>query len=158
MLAAARALLVHAAPIFIAQVASIGMMVVDTAVLGQCYMKFMLYQQVAAQANTVAAEAPQAEQDQIKKVAAEWSASKTRSVRTMLTARFQNDARVKFEQFVADYTTAEKSSDPQFLASVGQAFGFTDNDPEKALPVILRNLRVVEKHFRQRTNRSQRRA
>lgn len=34
MLAAARALLAHAAPIFIAQVASIGMMVVDTAVLG----------------------------------------------------------------------------------------------------------------------------
>ena len=97
----------------------------DASVLGQCYLKFMLFQQVAAQADTVAAAAPQADQDQIKKAAADWSAAKTRSVRTMLTARFPDDARAKFEQFVADYTTAEKAGDPQFLARISEAFGFS---------------------------------
>ena len=104
--------------------ASVDDATLDNAVLGQCYLKFMLYQQVAAQANGVAAEAPQADQDQIRKAAADWSASKTRSVRSLLTARFQDDARGKFEQFVADYTTAEKTADPEFLARMIAAFGF----------------------------------
>ena len=97
----------------------------DMAVLGQCYLKFMLYQQVAAQAGPVAAEAPQADQDEIKKAAADWSASKTHAVRKVLTSEFGDDARAKFEQFVADYTTAEKAGDAKFLAQMAESFGFS---------------------------------
>jgi hypothetical protein len=97
----------------------------DMAVLGQCYLKFMLHQQVASQAGAVAAEAPQADQDQIKQAAADWSASQTRAVRKVLTDQFGNDARAKFEQFVADYTTAEKAGDAQFLAQMGESFGIS---------------------------------
>ena len=97
----------------------------DMAVLGQCYLKFMLYQQVAAQAGLIAAEAPQTDQTQIKTAAAGWSTSKTGSVRKELTRQFGDDARARFEQFVADYTTAEKNEDAAFLAQMGGSFAIS---------------------------------
>ena len=97
----------------------------DLAVLGRCYMKFLLNQQVAAQAGIVAHEAREQDVPQIKQAASNWSAAKTDELRKELTAQFGNNARARFEQFVGDYTTAEKSGDAKLLAQLGEALGLS---------------------------------
>lgn len=97
----------------------------DLAVLGRCYMKFLLNQQVAAQAGVVAQEARPEDVPQITPAASDWSAAKTGELRKELAAQFGDSARARFEQFVGDYTTAEKSGDAVLLAQVGEAFGLS---------------------------------
>jgi hypothetical protein len=97
----------------------------DLAVLGRCYMKFLLNQQVAAQAGIMAHEARQEDVPQIKQVVSDWSTTKTDDLRKELTVQFGDNARPRFEQFVGDYTTAEKSSDAKLLAQLGESFGFS---------------------------------
>jgi hypothetical protein len=97
----------------------------DLAVLSRCYMKFLLNQQVAAQADMIAREARQEDAAQIKQAMSVRSAAKTVDLRNELTAQFGNSARARFEQFVADYTAAEKAGDAQLLAQLGEAFGIS---------------------------------
>lgn len=97
----------------------------DLTVLGRCYMKFLLYQQVAAQADVVAHDARPEDLDQIQRAASDWSSRKTDGIRKELSAQFGDNARPRFEQFVADYTTAEKSGDAQFLSVLSRSFGIS---------------------------------
>jgi len=97
----------------------------DLSVLGRCYMKFLLNQQVAAQAGMIAQEAREGDVLQIKQAVSDWSTARTADLRKELTIQFGNNARSRFEQFVGDYTTAEKAGDAKRLAEVGEAFGLS---------------------------------
>lgn len=104
----------------------------DLAVLGRCYMKFLLSQQVAAQAGVIAQDALEGDVPQIKRAASDWSAAKSRDLRKELTAQFGDGARVRFEQFVGDYTTAEKAGDTNLLAQMSKSFELSPAPPDYA--------------------------
>ncbi len=97
----------------------------DPALLGHCYLRFMVYQQVVAQADGLAGDAAPADQDQVKKAATDWMRVRTDRIRGELNAQYGEKARALFEQYVADYTAAEKSGDAKFLAEQSKLLALT---------------------------------
>ncbi len=87
----------------------------DTDVLLRSFVHFSLAQEVRSQAMLLADNAPATEAEQIRTVTDDWFHDETGRMRTDLDAHFGEDAREQFEDFVADYTAAENTGDPDYL-------------------------------------------
>lgn len=98
-------------------------MMSQDALLCASYLRYTLYREVAAQATALGAQASDADRAQVEKAAADWSAGQIKAVRKALTASFGQDAKARFEQFVKDFTAAEKAGDPAFLARLDGDLG-----------------------------------
>ena len=87
----------------------------DVGFLLKAYTRFVLAQEVQAQAQELARPRPEAEAQAIAAEAKRWMAAETDQMRAELADRFGQAARDRFSAFVAEYTAAEKDNDLHYL-------------------------------------------
>ena len=87
----------------------------DVGFLLKAYTRFVLAQEVQAQAQELARPRPEAEVQAITAEAKRWMAEETEQMRAELADRFGQAARDRFSAFVAEYTAAEKDNDLHYL-------------------------------------------
>ena len=101
----------------------------DMRVLLRSYFRFVVAQQIPAQADGLAAEASDAQRKQVVAALSGWRGQVTESLRHDLQQAFGDEARGRFEQFVGDYTLAEKNGDMAYLKRTAGLAGFTATPP-----------------------------
>lgn len=95
----------------------------DTTVLATCYLRMVLYQQVAGQADRIAESAGESDRPEIKKAyEAVWEKG-TSSIREELEQCFREQSRQRFEEFVARFEAAEKDKNLDFLSGIAASLG-----------------------------------
>ena len=87
----------------------------DAAVLLAAYTRFVLAQEVQAQALGLAKPLPEAESRQVADQAKAWMNTESDQMRQDLETRFGADSRTRFAGFVAEYTSAEEKKDLHYL-------------------------------------------
>lgn len=92
--------------------------VTDTEVLLRSFIHFSLTQEVRAQAIALAKNLPANEADQIRNVAGNWFNGEMAELRKNLEKTFGDAAKDRFKKFVGEYTSAEKTSNLDYLANV----------------------------------------
>ena len=90
----------------------------DAGILLGAYTHFALAREVQSQALQMAQSLPQDVAEQIREQADVWMVAETRCLRDNLDARFGNDAKEAFADFVAEYTTAESQNDQHYLGKL----------------------------------------
>ena len=98
----------------------------DSEALLRAYVRFSLVQEVQAQALAMADELAAEEAEQVKSVAGAWFDHEIELLRQDLQARFGDDARSRFAQFVEEYTEAEDAGDPQYLRQLSTHTGLLE--------------------------------
>lgn len=101
----------------------------DSPALLKAYFRFQIAQQIPAQADGLAAEASESQRRQVAEAMTGWRGRILERVRDDLQRQFGDGARARLESFVADYTMAEKSGDPAFLARLAEAADFAPPHP-----------------------------
>jgi len=87
----------------------------DSGVLLTAYTRFILTQEVQAQALIMAKPLPESDARQVSEQAAKWMASESEALRAELDTHFGDGARDRFAEFVSEYTTAEGENDLHYL-------------------------------------------
>lgn len=93
------------------------------AVLLRSYYRYLVTQQVGAQAQQLAAQQPPAVVTEVQSAHAAWSGQRMELVRQELTAQFGQQGRQQFEQFFASYSEAEGRNDQHYLQTLCAALG-----------------------------------
>ena len=92
----------------------------DSALL-RAFYRFRIAESTMAQANQLAAETDAEAGGQIQSAAENWKAGVLRSLRSELERQFGSRARIAFQQFVGEFTQAEKAGDLGYLQAVAGA-------------------------------------
>lgn len=87
----------------------------DQALLLSAYFRVLLIQQVPAQAQGLCGQLAEQDAAHVQAALAAWTQKRTTEIRQTLAARFGEQTRERFEQFVADYSVAEGQQDVRFL-------------------------------------------
>ncbi len=104
----------------------------DTRVLLTAYFQYVISRQIPAQAEGLATDYPEGQQKQVSVAMADWQGRVMKTVRKELGDQFGDDARQRFETFVAAYTTAEKSADAAYLAELARTAGLATGPKDYA--------------------------
>ncbi len=93
------------------------------AVLLRSYYRYLVTQQVGAQAQTLTAQLPERVGAEVRSALAAWTGQRMELVRQELTAHFGDRGRQQFEQFFTTYSEAEGRNDPHYLQTLCDALG-----------------------------------
>lgn len=93
----------------------------ETAVLCKTYFRYLLSQEVSAQALTLSRDAVDSDAGQIRDAATAWSGRQMVEIRKVLQTAFGKAARQRFEGFVTMYTTGEQAEDSGMLRELSAA-------------------------------------
>lgn len=104
----------------------------DSEVLLRSFIRFSLTQEVQAQAVALAKGLPRKDANQIQDVVHGWFNREMAVLRKDLEKTFGDTAKDRFKKFVAEYTSAEKAGDPEFLAHLSSQAGLTNPPPDFA--------------------------
>lgn len=102
----------------------------DSEVLLRSFIRFSLTQEVQTQAVGLAKGLPGKDADQIHDVARGWFNREMAILRKDLERTFGNTAKDRFRKFVAEYTSAEKAGDLEYLAHLSSETGLTNPPPD----------------------------
>ena len=90
----------------------------ESRTLVSAYFRYLLTQQIPAQAETLTAETPAALRSQVTEATTRWTGDLLERLRSSLEQELGESARQKFGDFVAAYTTAEHANDPAYLKTL----------------------------------------
>lgn len=95
----------------------------EARVLATAYLRVQAARQMLAAAAEICKGAPESDAAEVRALMQEWVAKQNETARRALEMRFGTDARVRFEAFVADFTTAESERDHRYLAALARESG-----------------------------------
>lgn len=95
----------------------------DDVVLLKGFYRFRITDSTVSQAEQLAPKTDAEASDQIQAVVQDWKAGRLRSLRSELDQQFGPRARIAFQQFVEEFTRAEKQMDEGYLRELSAAAG-----------------------------------
>lgn len=90
----------------------------DSDLLLSAYLRYQLSEKVAEHSQGLIQNAPEPVAKEVDRAVKVWAGEQNTAIREMLWARFQDDAKTRFTDFVAQYTTAENGGDLAYLNQI----------------------------------------